>query len=461
MFGAGGGTSSYREIEDTDLIILWGSNARETHPIFFHHVLKATRHGARLFVIDPRRTESAKLADRWLGLDVGADIALANGIAREIIASGLVNTRFVESATTGYDAFAASVSEWTLDHTASVTGVPAALIAELAHDYARADRAQLCWTLGITEHHNAVDNVLALINLALLCGHVGRYGSGLNPLRGQNNVQGGGDMGAIPNRLPGFTDILDDEGRARCERAWGVTIPARYGMHLSQMFEAMGRGELRALYVLGENPAQSEADAGRAVSLLRGLDHLVVQDIFLTRTAELADVVLPAAAAWCEAEGTVTNSERRVQRVRRALTPPGQAREDAAILVEFARRLGADWTYRGAEALWDELRSVSPMHAGMTYARLEELGGIQWPCYREDAIEPPFLHGRLWAAEPAERGRLAPFSVVRHDPPVDVLDDEYPRPAVEGGGCSGKRGHEYQGWIICRKMPSTFPTLSM
>jgi formate dehydrogenase major subunit len=389
-------------------------------------VLKAVRRGARLVVVDPRRTASARWADSWLGLEVGSDIALAHGMARELIAAGLVNARFVGAATTGYEEFAASVDEWTLEKTSAVTGVPASLIREVAHAYGRADRAQLCWTLGITEHHNAVDNVLALINLALLCGHVGRYGSGLNPIRGQNNVQGGGDMGAIPNRLPGFIDLLDDEQRARFEAAWGVRIEGRYGMHLSQMFEAMGRGELRALYVLGENPAQSEADAARAVSLLSGLDHLVVQDIFLTRTAELADVVLPAAASWCEAEGTVTNSERRVQRVRKALEPPGQAREDAAILVEIARRLGCPWTNAGAEALWDELRSLSPMHAGMSYVRLEDLGGIQWPCYREDSLEPPYLHGRLWADEPAARGPLAPLSVVPYEPPVDVVDEDYP-----------------------------------
>ena len=193
----------------------------------------------------------------------------------------------------------------------------------------------ICWTLGITEHHNAVDNVLCLINLGLLTGHVGRYGSGLNPLRGQNNVQGGGDMGAIPNKLPGFQDIESNhEARERFERAWGVTIPPKYGWHLTQMFEAMERGDLRCLYVLGENPAQSEADATHANELLEGLDCLVVQDIFLTRTAEMADVVLPASASWCEAEGTVTNSERRVQRVRKALDPPGDARDDIEILCE-------------------------------------------------------------------------------------------------------------------------------
>ena len=426
MFGAGGGTSSYREVEDTDVIILWGSNARETHPIFFHHVIAGVRNGARLYCIDPRRTSSARWADVWLGLNVGTDIALSNTMAREIIAAGLHNEPFIRRATGGFDEYAASVEGWTLERGAAVTGVPAEVIAELARTWARADRAQLCWTLGITEHHNAVDNVLALINLALLCGHVGRYGSGLNPLRGQNNVQGGGDMGAIPNKLPGFQDILDDGARARFDAAWASHIPPRYGLHLSGMFEAMERGDLTALYVIGENPAQSEAESDHAVHLLEGLDHLVVQDIFLTRTAQLASVVLPASAAWCEAEGTVTNSERRVQRVRKALEPPDGARDDIEIILGVARRLGHDWRYESSEAVWEELRSLSPMHAGMSYARLEELGGIQWPCPHEDSLEPSWLHGRLWADDPAARGRPAPFSVVVDDPPVDKVDDDFP-----------------------------------
>ena len=230
-------------------------------------------------------------------------------MAREIIHAGLANMEFIERATTGFAEYAASVEEWTLERGELETGVPADVIREAAHAYARADRAVICWTLGITEHHNAVDNVFALINLALLTGHVGRYGSGLNPLRGQNNVQGGGDMGAIPNKLPGFQDIeRDHEARARFEQAWGAHIEPRYGWHLTQMFEAMERGELRALYVVGENPAQSEADAKHTRKLLESLDHIVVQDIFLTKTAELADVVLPASASWCEAEGTVTNT---------------------------------------------------------------------------------------------------------------------------------------------------------
>ena len=413
-------------MEDADVVVLWGSNARETHPIFFHHVLQAKRRGAKLFVVDPRGTSSARFADSWLPLHVGTDIALAHAVAREILHAGLENRHFIERATTGFDQFAACVEEWTLDAAEAETGVPAAQISELAHAYARADRAQLCWTLGITEHHNAVDNVLALINLALLCGHVGRYGSGLNPLRGQNNVQGGGDMGAIPNRLPGFTDIVDPEGRARFDDAWGTTVPPTYGMHLTQMFEAMGQGNLRALYVLGENPAQSEADVSHTLSLLEGLDHLVVQDILFTKTAELADVVLPATAAWCEAEGTVTNSERRVQRVRKALEPPEGARDAIELLLEIAARLGHEWKYASSEEVWDELRSLSPMHAGMSYRRLEELGGIQWPCYSEDALEPSYLHGRLWDDDPACRGRLAPFSAVSHELPVEALSEEFP-----------------------------------
>ena len=298
MFGAGGGTSSYEETRNTDLIVLWGSNAREAHPIYFHHVLKAVNRGAKLIVVDPRRTASAQWAHLWLGIDVGTDIPLANAVGREIIAAGLVNEEFVARATTGYEEYRASVEPWTLEEAERVTGVPADAIRELAHSYAQADRAQLCWTLGITEHHNAVDNVFALIDLALLTGHVGRYGSGLSPLRGQNNVQGGGDMGAIPNKLPGFVDVEDDAERARFEAAWGVTIPPKRGMHLSDMFHAMERDELRTLYVIGENPAQSEADQTHAIELLEGLDHLVVQDIFLTRTAQLADVVLPASAGW-------------------------------------------------------------------------------------------------------------------------------------------------------------------
>jgi predicted molibdopterin-dependent oxidoreductase YjgC len=431
VFGAGGGTSSYAEVEDTDVIVMWGTNAREAHPIFFHHVLKGVHNGAKLYVVDPRRSASAQWADLWLGNHVGTDIALSHTIAREIIHAGLANTDFIERATSGFEAYRDAVEEWTLERGEAVTGVPADAIRELAHAYATADRAQLCWTLGITEHHNGVDNVLALINLSLLCGHVGRHGAGLNPLRGQNNVQGGGDMGAIPNRLVGFQDILDPEVRAKFDAAWGVTIQDRYGWHLTQMFEAMERGDMRAVYVIGENPAQSEADKEHAVHLLSGLQHLVVQDIFLTKTAALADVVLPGSASWCESEGTVTNSERRVQRCRKALDPPAGARDDIEIILDICSRLGHEWSYGSspleiAQNIWEEVRSLSPMHAGMSYARLEALQGIQWPCPHDDRLEPSFLHGRLWSDDPAERGRPAPFSAVVDEPPVEGLSDEFP-----------------------------------
>jgi predicted molibdopterin-dependent oxidoreductase YjgC len=427
VFGAGGGTSSYREAEDADLLVLWGSNAREAHPIFFHHVLKGVRNGAKLYAVDPRRTTSAQWADAWLGIDVGSDISLANAIAQEIIQAGLANEAFINRATTGFDAYAAAVKPYTLERAERDTGVPADLIRQLAHDYARADRAQICWTLGITEHHNAADNVFALINLALLTGHVGRYGSGLVPLRGQNNVQGGGDMGAIPNKLTGFQDIATNtQARARFEAVYGAPISAKPGWHLSLMFEAMERGDLTACYIIGENPLRSEADTGRARRLLSGLEHFVVQDMFLTGTAELASVVLPATATWCEAEGTVTSSERRVQRVRKALDPPSGARDDIEIICEIARRLGTDWGHPSAEEVWDELRTLSPMHAGMSYRRLEELGGIQWPCHDEQHPGELFLHARLWEEDPAKRGTPAPFTPVEQEPPVDELSPEFP-----------------------------------
>ena len=430
MFGAGGGTSSYREAEETDLFLLWGSNARETHPIFFHHLLKGVRRGARLIAVDPRRTSSAEWADLWLGLDVGSDIALANAMAREIIHAGLANEEFIGRATSGFDDYRRTVEPYTLEYAERETGVPAAAIREAAHAYAKADRAMICWTLGITEHHNAVDNVLALISLSLLTGHVGRYGSGLNPLRGQNNVQGGGDMGALPDRLPGFQHVENDALRDNCEQIWQRRVPPKRGKHLSGMFEAMDRGELTSLYVLGENPLQSEADRHLTEQRLMGLDLLVVQDIFLTATAEIADVVLPAAAAWAESEGTVTNSERRVQRVRKALEPPGEARDDLWILFELARRLGHDWGEASAEKVWDEVRAISPVHRGMTYARLEAEGGLQWPCYDETHPGELFLHSRLW--EDPVPGNRAPFVPVEHDPPVDKLSDEFPMRLTTG-----------------------------
>jgi len=416
--------------------VLWGSNARETHPIFFHHVLKAVRRGARILAVDPRRTSSVQWSDLWAGLDVGSDIALANAMGREIIAAGLHHREFIENATTGFEDYRKKVEPYTLAFAERETGVPARVIREMAHAYATAPRGMICWTLGITEHHNAVDNVLALIDLALLTGQIGRYGCGLNPLRGQNNVQGGGDMGALPDRLPGFQHVENDAFRARFDEAWGVKVPPQRGWHLSAMFDAMERKELTCLYVIGENPLQSEADQHHARHLLEGLEFLVAQDMFLTKTAELADVVFPAAAAWCESEGTVTNSERRVQRVRKAIDPPPGVRDDVTILFDLAKRMGHDWGEPDAERIWNEVRRLSPVHAGMSYARLEKEKGLQWPCYDESHPGEMFLHSRLWE-RPVKGPRVA-FAPVDHAPPVERLDADYPLRLT-----TGRRLEEY------------------
>jgi len=404
---------------------LWGSNARETHPIFFHHVLKGIHNGAKLFSVDPRETSSAQWAHRHLQINVGTDIALSNAMAREIIAAGLANDGFIQHATYGFEAFAQSVDSYTLEYAEQETGIPAEMIREAAHALARADRAQICWTLGITEHHNATDNVFSLINLALLTGHIGRYGSGVNPLRGQNNVQGGGDMGAIPNRFVGFQDIRDPEVCEKFTRAWGVPQKNEYGMTMTQMFGAMEDGKFHGLFIIGENPVQSEADQTHTTHLLEGLDHLVVFDIFLTKTAQLAGVVLPSVAGWCESDGTVVNSERRVQRIRKALEPPGDARQETWVISEIAKRLGTDWGDPQPEDIWEEVRERAPlMFGGMSYARLESEKGLQWPCPDESHPGTMFLHDRLWK-EPLEGPRV-PFSVVQHDLPVERPDELYP-----------------------------------
>ncbi len=424
VFNSGGGTSSYTDMEHTDINILWGSNARETHPVMFLQMLKGVTNGARLVVVDPRRTLSVEAAHEWLPIRVGADIALANAMGQVIIEEGLQHQWFIDHATTGFAEYARHVAAATPEWAAPITGIPAAQIRRVARDFARAKTGMICWTLGITEHHNAVDNVLALINLSLITGKIGRDGCGVNPLRGQNNVQGGGDMGALPDRLPGFQHVENDEARAKFDRLWGIPVPPRKGWHQSEMLTAMESGQLRCLYVLGENPRQSDADGRHVESLLKGLDFLVVQDILMTGTAELADVVLPGSASWAEADGTVTNSERRVQLCRKAIDPPGEARDDCRILEDLANRLGADWHYSGAEQIWDELRALSPIHAGMSYRRLAEHNGLQWPCYDEAHPGEKVMHWRLW--EEPLLGPRVPIIPTLYEPPVDQLTAEYP-----------------------------------
>ncbi len=404
---------------------MWGTNAREAHPIFFHHILKGIRNGAKMYAVDPRRSQTAKFADLWLGLNVGSDIALANGVGKYIIDNNLQNDEFIAHSTQGFENYVESIQEWTLERTAEVTGLPEFAIAELAEVYATAKSAQLCWTLGITEHHTGAENVMALCNLALLTGHVGKYGSGLVPIRGQNNVQGGGDMGALPNKLTGFQDVANDELRAKFEAVWDCEIPATPGLHLTLMMEAIAAKELTHLYVIGENPADADADINHVRAALQGLEFLVVQDIFLTRTASYADVVLPASAGWAESDGTVTNSERRVQLGRKALDPPGDAKDDLEIINMIADRMSPGWGNPSPQEMWDELRTVSPMHGGMSYERLEAEGGLQWPCPTEDHPGSLFLHGWLWADDLDGRDP-APFTINVWRPPMDEVNAEYP-----------------------------------
>jgi predicted molibdopterin-dependent oxidoreductase YjgC len=424
VFNSGGGTSSYVDMENTDLILLWGSNARETHPVMFLQMLRGIDNGARMVVVDPRRTLSVEAAHDWLPIRVGGDIALANAMGHIIIEEGLHHQWFIDHATTGFDEYKELVARYTPEWAETITGIPAEQICKVARDFARAERGMICWTLGITEHHNAVDNVLALINLGLLTGKVGREGCGLNPLRGQNNVQGGGDMGALPDRLPGFQYLENDELRARFERVWGTSIPPRRGWHQTDMLKAMERGEIRCLYVLGENPVQSDADAHHVEEIFGGLDFIVAQDILATATTDIADVVLPGAAAWVESGGTVTNSERRVQLCRKALDPPGEARDDIMIMQDIANRLGAGWSYNSPEDVWEELRILSPNHAGMSYQRLAEHNGLQWPCTDENHPGERVMHWRLW--EEPLLGNRVPFIPTEYDPPVDQIDAEYP-----------------------------------
>jgi predicted molibdopterin-dependent oxidoreductase YjgC len=464
-FGAGGATTSYEEFENTDVIICWGSNTMECHPIIYNHMRRGIKNGAKMVVIDPRKIDQVKKADKWLGLNVGTDICLANAMGHVIIEEDLYNKEFVGRATEGFEAYKDKVAGYTPEYAEQITGVPADDIREVARMYATADKATLNWTLGITEHHNGADAVFALIDLGLLTGHVGKYGSGLNPLRGQNNVQGGGDMGALPDKKVGGWKWDDHEAHTLFEDVWGTPLPKKIGKNQAEMMEAVANGEIRCMYVIGENPVQSDADEHKHEKLFGSLDFLVVQDILMTKTARMADVVLPAAASWAETDGTVINSERRVQRVRKAVEPPGEARDDIMILRDIANRMGSDWNFETAEEVWDEVRRLAPKFSGISYERLEKYGGIQWPCldgsFEEisdntpkeqlmastkgaenargetlttDVIEKQgpgtlFLHEQLWAEDVENR---APFTPVDHEGPVETPDEEFPYQLTTG-----------------------------
>ncbi len=423
VFGAGGGTICYEDFHETNFVLLVGANVAEAHPIIFHHVMKGVHRGAEMVVVDPRKNLTTLRAHEHMAIRVGSDIALLNAIAHVIIREGLHRRDFIDRATDHFEEYQKSVESWTPERAAAITGISASRIESLAKRLAKAEKAIIGWTLGITEHHNAVDNVYALTNLALLTANVGRPGTGLSPFRGQNNVQGGGDMGALPNRLPGYQDLRDPLVREKFEKGWGVAINPQPGWHQSQMFDAMSKKALRGLYVIGENPVQSEANANHVKGLFQDLDALVVQDIFMTPTAELADVVFPARVSFAESEGTFVNSDRRVQRVRPARQAPGQAQDDIWIVTALARAMGEPWSFMPAADVFDEMRHLAPNFAGMTYARLDAEGGIHWPCPHEGHPGYLRLHERLWQEDV---GKPAPFVPVDWEPVAEPPSEEYP-----------------------------------
>lgn len=412
-------SNSIQEFSGARLILAVGTNTTETHPVIALRIKEAVRKGARLIVADPRRIELVDFAARWLRLRVGTDTALFNAMANVIIWEGLADLGFIERHTKGFEEFRDFVAPWTPERAEAVTGVPAAEIVGGAREYATTKPASIAYTLGVTEHTCGVHNVQSLANLAVLCGNFGRPFSGVNPLRGQNNVQGAGDVGCLPTDYPGYQKIGMDETRAHWERAWGRSLPPRPGITKVTAIDEILKGRVKAAYIMGENTVVSDANASKSRKALEAVEFLVVQDIFLTETARLADVVLPAAS-FAETDGTFVNTERRVQRVRKAVEPPGEARDDWRIVADLSARLGYPMRYAGAAEIWDELRRAAPIFGGITYERLEK-GGIQWPCPTEDHPGTTYLHAELWEGE-----QTAYFQPVPYTPPAEVPDAEYP-----------------------------------
>jgi formate dehydrogenase alpha subunit len=375
-------TNSIEGIEKTEVIFIIGSNTKETHPVIANKMLKARRRGARIIVADPRRIPMVRFADVFLKLAPGTDIALLNAMANVILKEGLHDKEFIEQHTEGFEVWAESIAEFTPEAAEATTGVPKEDIVRAARMYGGSRRAGIFYTMGITQHSHGSANVSALSNLALLTGNLGRPHAGLNPLRGQNNVQGACDSGALPNVYPGYQDVESQRAKEKFEAAWGRPLSGKAGLKSTEMTPAALEGKLKALYIMGENPVLSDAYMGHTVKALESLDFLVVQDIFLTETAALADVVLPAAC-FAEKEGTFTNTERKVQLLRRAVRPPGQAREDLNIIKDLSGRMGYPAGDASAEDVFAEIGTLWPALAGMSYERLRH-GGIQWPCPTAD-----------------------------------------------------------------------------
>jgi formate dehydrogenase alpha subunit len=417
--GSGAMTNAIADLETADCLLVVGSDTTGNHAIVGARLLAAKARGARLLVVDPRRTRLARFADLHLQLRLGTDIPLVNAMLHAIFAHGWDDRAYLAARCEHEHALRAAVAAWTPERAAAVTGVPAAHIVDAARWYATTPRAALVYGIGVTQHVCGTENVIALSNLALTTGHVGLEGAGINPLRGQNNVQGACDMGALPDVYSGYQPVTDAGARQRFEAAWRTPLPARPGLTTLAMERAAAGGTIRGLLVMGEDPVVTDPGQDGIRRALQRLDALIVVELFLTETARLADVVLPAAS-FAEKEGTFTSTERRVQRVRRAVPPPGEARSDWAILEALAGRLGRPMGFRTAEDIFAEMAGLTPAYAGMTYARLDEPGGLQWPC--PDAGHPgtPVLHRDGF---PRGRGRLV---VVTDTPPAERPDADYP-----------------------------------
>ncbi|MDI6751540.1 MAG: formate dehydrogenase subunit alpha [bacterium] len=414
-FGSGAMTNSIDEIANADCILVIGSNTTECHPIIGLKIKQAVKNGAKLIVADPRRIELAELADLHLQFRSGTDVSLLNGMAQVIIKEGLLNEGFIAERCEGFLEFKEAVLECTPEKVSQITGVPAGELIESARLYAQAERASIIYSMGITQHTTGVDNVFAIANLAMLTGNVGKESTGVNPLRGQNNVQGACDMGALPGLLPGYQKVA--EAKDKFSVAWGVSLPEKAGLTMLEMFDECGK-KIKAMYIMGENPMVSDPDITHIEKALKSLDFLVVQDIFLTETAKLADVILPAAS-FAEKDGTFTNTERRVQLLRKALQPIGQSKEDSTIIVELASKMGYKMNYSSSSDIMAEIAALTPIYGGISYQRLSS-GGIQWPCPNPAHPGTKFLHKDKFSAG---KGK---FQAVRYKPPAETPDEEYP-----------------------------------
>jgi formate dehydrogenase major subunit len=414
-------TNSFADYAKAKMIILIGTNITEAHPVAGTFVKDAVLNGAKLIVIDPRRTDMVDFADMFIQLKVGSDVALINALMNVLITENLYDKKYVESCTEGFEELKKKAMEYPPERAADISGISADTIRELARKMASVKPAMLMYTLGITEHICGVNNVMSCANLQMMLGNVGVDCGGVNPQRGQNNVQGACDMGALPNVFPGYQQVANADARAKFEKAWNVkSLPDKPGMMMPTMMKNLTTGKVKAFYVFGENLANTEPDIHHVEKELQSAEFLVCQDIFPTETTRFAHVILPAAA-WSENDGTFASSERRVNRVRTASVPPGDAKPNWWIFKEIAKRMGHEWQSNSAQEIWDnEVSVLAPSMAGIKYARLEK-DGLQWPCPSQEHPGTPTLHrdGKF------TRG-LGMLKAIDYIPPAEVPDKEYP-----------------------------------